>query len=268
MKFTLLLGFGLCAAATAQSIDFKLHSGFLIVVKCSIANIQDVAAVIDTGVTETAIDVKLAKRLGLPIKPTRAIFATRESQVLSVSIPNLVLGALRQAMLNGIAIDMSAFKRQVGIDAGVIVGMDVLGQTSFLIDYKAKKITFGAPPPLKYKSPVTISNHLLLVAAEIGQSKLTLQLDTGFNAILIYGNRLPPSQQGPASRSETILGSIEVQLTSQPMKIGDWVGHQVTVAVTQAAPGEENFFDGLLGPQAIGVRRLAFDNEHHLVLWE
>ena len=268
MKFKLLLVVGLSAASAAQTIDFKLHQGFLIVVKCSISNKQDLAAVIDTGVTETAIDMKLARRLRLPMRSDQATFGTRQSQVSEVSIPELVLGPLRKTTIAGIAIDMSGFEHQLGIHADVIVGMDVIGQSSFLIDYRSKKINFGMPPSLKYTSPVVKINHLLLIAAQVEKTELTFQLDTGFNAILVYGNRLPASTPGRDSRSETILGGMRVQLTSQSIKIGDWQGRQITVAVTKEAPGGEKLFDGLLGPSALGVRRFAFDNERHLVLWE
>jgi len=267
MKFKLLVVLGLAAVSAAQTVDFKLHRGFLIVVKCSISN-KDLAAVIDTGVTETAIDIKLAKRLRLPTRFDQATFGTRQSQVSAVSIPELVVGPLRKTMIAGIAIDMSGFEHQLGIHADVIVGMDVLGQSSFLIDYESKKINFGMPPSLKYASPVATVNHLLLVAAEVEKTDLTFQLDTGFNAILVYGNRLPVSTPGSDSRSETILGGMTVRLTAHSIKIGDWQGRQIAVAVTDEAPGGEKFFDGLLGPSALGARRFAFDKERHLVLWE
>lgn len=269
MKFKLLLGLLLPLAAAAQTVDFKLHSGFLIVVKCSIANMQDLAAVIDTGLTETAIDVKLAKRLGLPTRPDRATFGTRESQTLAVLIPNLVVGPLRPPMLAGIAIDMSGFEHRVGVHADVMVGMDVLGHRSFFIDYKSKKITFAEPPPFKYRSLLTAASHLLLVPVEIGKTKLTLQLDTAFNGILIYGNRVATPFGEPGWRSETILGEGTAQMTFQSMRIGTWEARQLAMAITDEAPrGDTLPFDGLLGPIAIGARRIAFDSHNGLFLWE
>src|SRR5689334_10702265 len=105
MKYRIFLVITLSLAASAQTLDFKLHSNYLILTKCSIANSGDLVALIDTGASETAIDSKLAKRLRLPLGADTAIFGTGQAVVSAVSIPELTLGPVHVTELSGIAVD-------------------------------------------------------------------------------------------------------------------------------------------------------------------
>jgi predicted aspartyl protease len=268
MKYRIFLLVTLSLAASAQSVDFKLRNNYLILTKCSIADRQDLVALIDTGVSETAIDAKLAERLRLPLTADTATFGTGQAAVSAVSIPDLTLGPVHVAELSGIAVDGSRIERQLGVHADVIIGMDVLERSNLLIDYKAKTITFGAAPQLTHTSPLILGKHLVLVPVLIGNRKLHLQLDTGLNGILIYGARIQTAQRSLNSSSTTLIGGGSVQTASMPLQIGDWEQRQTTIAITDDQPKGAPRFDGLLGPIAIGAHRLAFNWSKGTMRWE
>ena len=268
MKYRICLVVTLSLAASAQSVDFKLRNNYLIVTKCSIADRQDLVAVIDTGATETAVDTKLAKRLRLPLRADTATFGTGDAAVSAVSIPDLTLGPVHVTELSGIAVDASLVERQLGVHADIIIGMDVLERSSLLIDYKAKTITFGDTPHLAHTSQLIEGKHLALVPVLVDNHKLVLQVDTGLNGILIYGARIPMASRSLNSTSNTLIGGASVQTASMDLRIGDWEQRQATIAVTNDQPNDLPPFDGLLGPVAIGAHRLAFDWRKGTMSWE
>lgn len=268
MKSRFLIAFVLSVAASAQTIEVKLRNNYLVLTRCSIADRHDLVALIDTGATETAIDTKLVKQLQLHLMADKATFGTRETAVSSVSIPELALGSLRFTSLSGIAIDMLRVERQLGVHADLIIGMDVLERSNVAIDYKAKTITFGAAPRFAHSSPLVRIGHLVLIPVVLGARKMTLQLDTGLNGVLVYGARIPTALRTLNSTSNTLAGGTSVQMTSVALRIGDWEQRQATVAVTDDLPNDVPPFDGLLGPVAIGAHRLAFDWSKGTMSWE
>ena len=267
MKYRVFLAVAISLTASAQTVAFKLHNNYLIVVRCSVANMHDLAALVDTGASETAIDLRIAKRLQLPTTEDAATFGTLRAQTAAVSIPDLVVGDLHLARVGGIAIDGSAIERQLGVHIDLIIGMDVLKQRSLMIDYKAEKIAFGSAPQFAHAARLQRGNHLALVPVILGKTRLFLHVDTGLNGILVYGARIPVSELTLNSTAITPLGSEPIQMASVPLRVGDWEQRRATVAVTDDIP-QEAPFDGLLGTRALGSRRLSFDWEKGMMSWE
>lgn len=267
MKYRFFLAVALSLTSSAQTVAFKLHNNYLIVTRCSIANIHDLVALIDTGASETAIDMRVAKRLHLPMTDDTATFGTRRAKIAALSIPDLVIGELHMPSLSGIAIDGSAVEHQLGVHIDVVIGMDVLEQKSFMIDYKAERITFGSAPRFAHAALLQRGNHLALVPVVLGKTRLVLHVDTGLNGILIYGGRIPFSELSLNSTSVTPLGGKSIQMASVLLRVGNWEERQAAVAVTDDVP-EGAPFDGLLGTRALGARRLSFDWDLGTMSWE
>lgn len=270
MKWIFLLGLALSNQAFAQTVEFKLHDGYLIVAKCSIGGLRDLTAVVDTGVTETVIDMRLVKRLGLSTASDNATVGIHDMQVRAVSIPEIVFGPLSSASLAGIAIDLTSLNHQFGVRADVLIGMDLLRRQSFLIDYKAKQIKFGSVPHLSHSAPLISADRFLVVQAVVGPKILRLQIDTGFNAILIYGGRVQSFDDLQMNSQNESFGR---RSNAQPisllgLQIGNWKGTQIAAAVTDDEPSGVVGFEGLLGPTAIGARRLAVDFDQRAISWE
>ena len=270
MKRLLFVWLSLSVCTGAQTVPFELHHGFLIVSRCSVGDLRNLTAVVDTGVTETTLDLRIAKRLALAMRREDAIVGTRSAAVQAVSIPKIQFGPLHAEKLAGIAADLSSLTYEMGIRPDLLVGMDLLQLSKFVIDYKAKTMVFGELPLLKYSAPILAESRLLLLDAVVDGKSLRFQIDTGFNAILVYGGRLrSPPLEGLDSRNS----AFGIPLKARPsyireLKIGTWRAKGITAYVTDEAPSGDPGFDGLLGPAALGVRRLAFDFENHTVAWQ
>jgi predicted aspartyl protease len=270
MTRSFLLWVCLSIPASTQTVSFELHEGFLIVSKCSVGNLRNLTAVIDTGVTETTLDLRVAKRLSLTMRPDAAIVGTRSAKVQAISIPRIEFGPLRSESLSGIAADLSPLTYQMGIRPDVLIGMDLLGQEKFVIDYKTKTITFGESPSLKYSATLIPKFHLALFDLTADGRPLRLQLDTGFNAILVYGGKLRAS---PSQELDSHTAAFGLRLSAQTaqirmLQVGNWTAKRLTAFVTDESPSGDAGFDGLLGPKALGIQRLAIDMESHTLSWE
>ena len=64
---------------TENSFQFRLYRGYLILAKCSVGGQSGLTAVIDTGTTETILDLKLVQRLSLASWPDSATSLTSDS---------------------------------------------------------------------------------------------------------------------------------------------------------------------------------------------
>ena len=259
----------LSISAIGQSVPFKLQSGYLIVAKCSIGHLHDLTALVDTGVTETAVDLNVIKKLDLPMRPDVATFGTRDTNIHSVSIPEIDFGPVHVENLGGIAVNLSTLSRDLGVHPDVLIGMDLLARTNLVIDFKAKQLFFGELPSMAHSVSLLPGSRFALISANADGKLLRFQIDTGFNAILVYGNRLHllPSaaldaHSGAFGRN---IGSREG--TVRQLQIGDWKGKQITAFVTDDEPRDADF-DGLLGPAAISARRIGFDFRQKMMLWD
>ena len=270
MKRFLLLLFSLALPSCCETVAFEVHEGFLITATCTIGAFKNLVAVVDTGVTETTLDLRIAKRLSLTMRPGVASEGTRNAVVQAISIPNVAFGPIRSESLPGIAADLAPLTYQMGIRPDVLIGMDLLRRSAFLIDYKARIITFGASPTLKYSAQLIPEARLALLDVVADGKKLRLQIDTGFNTILVYAGKLRTSlSQELDSHSATFALPLRAQQAEvRELQIGNLRLKRVAAFVTDEAPAGDSGFDGLLGPRSLGIKRLSFDFDHHIVMWE
>lgn len=259
------------SAAVDQVVPFKLHRGFLVTVKCSVGDLTELTAIIDTGVTETVVDTSVAERLSLPARQESATFITQEAQVWAVSIPSLQMGPLRTGPLAGIATDLSSLTRQFGIRPDVLIGMDVLHRANFVIDYKARQLLFTRLASLPHSARLNPDQRFAVVESTVMRQQLRLQVDTGFQGLLVYRGRLRTLANHAKEEGlvETVTHALlAVSFVSSDVQIGNWNAPHLEVSFIDAAPRGFVGFDGLIGPRALRANRIAFDFENNLLYWD
>lgn len=274
-----LTSFAADAPATNGAVPFKLYRGHLIVVKCSIGGLQEkdltaITAIIDTGASETVLDIAMVRRLSLETRPDSATFIVHQAKVWAVTLPELRLGPLKAERLEAIATDLSALTSEFGISPQVLIGMDILRRANFVIDYKARQLIFGSAPAMPHSAPLVSGAYnprLAVIESTIMERTLRLQVDSGFDGLLVYRSRLnipsafPDSESHIANVGQTLLarsfGMSEVQ-------IGNWRSYHPRVSVVDdASPGPAGF-DGLIGTAFLSQRRIAFDFQDGMIYWE
>lgn len=271
-----LLAFG-CARAPAspqtndQQVHFELLKGYLIVAPCSIGNLQQLKAVIDTGATTTVFDSRLVRRLSLATAADSATFATRDAKVRSVIVPSVTLGPVKSGPLTVITSDLSDFAAQAGTSVDVIIGMDLLRASNLVIDYGAGVLQFGAVPAMRHHAAMENVAGLATVSIIGFGRPLTLLVDSGFSGLLVFKGRLGQKVRirDAALKLSTVAGMENLdEFDAASVQIGDWQSPRKKILITKDGRRGPAEFDGLLGPRFLGAGRIAFDFHNHVLWWE
>jgi len=270
------------AAAPDNVVPFKLLAGHFIVVKCSAGAVEDLTCIVDTGATETVLDKALVRRLSLATEADTATFLTETAKVWAVTIPELRVGPLRAERLAGIAADLSSLTAEMGIRPQVVIGMDLLHRMNFVIDYHARRLSFGVAARLPHsaalvsldsadssdtRGSVDTARFAVIESTVMGKT-VRLQVDTGFDGLLLYRNRLRGRGELSmiAGTGQTFLAH---SVDSPGVQIGDWLApHDAQVHVVNGAPQESAGFDGVIGTSFLSKRQVGFDFEKGRLWWE
>lgn len=268
--FMLLGVFHRCEAA-GNPVPFQLYRNYLILTKCSVAGQAGLTAIIDTGTTETMVTLALMSRLALENWRDSATALTNEAPARGVRIPDFELGPVRIPELAGIAVDLSSISRELGVRPDVVVGMDVLRRAIFTIDYDRHTIEFGSAFAMKHGAALVPGLRFALVDSDVLARRMRLQVDTGFNGMLVYENRLH-GLTVPVDTRARVAGVAQASgvhsVDSRKVRLGNWEAAHIPIAVMEGAPRDFDEFDGLVGPRFLGARRVAFDFEHRMLYWD
>jgi hypothetical protein len=197
--------------------------------------------------------------------------------------------------LEGIATDLSSLTAELGIGPQVLIGMDFLHRSNFVIDYRSRQLVFylGAAPRLAHSAPLVSSVseasevsevserppwRFAIIESSIGGHKVRLQVDSGFDGLLLYRERMPILLRGEESFAATLAQgeshianvgqSLLARSTDSPrVRIGDWQAPNTQLLV-DGPPPEWAPFDGLIGTAFLSQRRVAFDFQNSMVYWE
>lgn len=271
-----LASFAADSATQSKAVPFKLYRGHLIVVKCSIGGLQekDLTAIVDTGASETVLDIAIVRRLSLEARFDSATFIVHQAKVWAVTVPELRLGPLKAERLEAIATDLSALTSELGISPQVLIGMDMLRRTNFVIDYEARRLTFDSAPTMPHSASLVSGDsnpRLAVIESTITGKTLRLQVDSGFDGLLVYCSRLntPAALAAAESHIANVGQTLPARSFDPPeVQIGDWRSHHPQVSVVDSAPPEPAEFDGLIGTAFLSKRRVAFDFQNALISWD
>jgi predicted aspartyl protease len=259
-----------CYALAQQSVPFKLYKGYLMAAPCSVGGLDNLTAIIDTGTSETMLDMSIVQRLSLSTTADNATFLARDLPVRAVAIPAVRLGPLWADSLAGITADLSKLASDFGVRPDIVIGMDLLHRSSFTIDYRAHVLIFGeVASPMPHSARLIPGLRYPVVESVVQGQKLRLQVDTGFSGLLVYGDRL---------RSRTDLADASVigmaqafsahTLPSMNVQVGGWHAYSLDVSVIRDAPTGLVDFEGLIGTRLLSTHRIAFEFKDGVLSWD
>lgn len=253
----------------SSTIPFQLRSGFLVVVNGQIGELEGLKFIVDTGASFTFIDRKVADRLKLPRRAGKTTNFDREVPVEWAVIPDLRVGPVRSGALRVMVVKLGEYS-EVAEDVDGIIGLDVLGRSEKIsIDYEMRTISWemsgkmsgGRQSPAYFSIPFVVQGF-----------PLHLILDTGFQGILLYKDRLRkrlPDLQTTGKPSEVDFGRLR---TTQVKLPGVRLGGQETVATVFLTagpdPGALPGVDGYLGISALKAKRVELDFAARVLRWE
>jgi predicted aspartyl protease len=266
---TALFGWDQSSRTTWMPIELK--DGYLVLAKGSIGSLNNLTFLVDTGTSRTLMDARIAKQLRLTGVANKLTAFDRDVAVELVILPDLQLGAIHAESPRVIATDLSGVAQRFGLHVDAVIGVDILHLGSFSIDYDSRRIWFGASEPMASTLPLERgSEPYLIIKARLGDLPVTLMIDTGFDGVLLFANRLPDGlKKGYSQVSRVLTVAGEAPLTqsgSGTVAAGTSPAHKVRFHIVGTGRNDMGF-DGILGVRAIHASLIDFNFERMTVSW-
>jgi predicted aspartyl protease len=251
------------------TVPFDLRHDFLVVVEGRIGVLEHRKFILDTGATTTLVSPTIASRLSLPRQKGTVVNYQKNVPIEWAIFPEVQVGPILATGTRLIVADLTQFSN-FAQDIDAVLGLDLLNKCqSIQINYQARTIRFQA-----YRSsPKNIlpQANSFLVSIQVQNRRVRLLLDTGFQGVLVYEerlrNRLPHIEQtgrtqvriGPMSGHRVFLTGL--QIGSEESKIPVYL----IAGRTDAVPSD---IDGYLGPRALDPQWVELDFEHMVMRWQ
>ncbi len=251
-------------------IPFTLYGGYLIVVEGRIGNLDHQNLLFDTGTSPSMIDRAVSAKLGLQGATSGIALFNKSVSGERVILPQLEVGPLQRRSLQVMVTDFSKISASVGTRVDAVIGLDVMGATSFTIDYQKHKIYFRSTQE-RHSAPFTPGPRFITVDLKTGGRQLRLLLDTGTPHLVLFKSALTNLDYDPSvvtGSGQNISGTISYGNIVLPQaRFGnDEVGPaRASVVASQENGGAE--YDGLIGLTMLRPKRLSFDFEHQILGW-
>lgn len=173
------------AASPPDSVPFEYYSG-IVIADVYLEGTGPFPFIVDTDSSPSAIDVGLARTLGLPLG-----HAFPEG-TFPVILHDISLGRTSLSPLSAIAVDLEPLRSRVDRPIYGILGKSFFRSHTITLDYRCKKITVGDRPranPLaslhvRYVGPEVISHDVW-----VGSHRVTATIDTGNTSALFVTKR-------------------------------------------------------------------------------
>jgi hypothetical protein len=249
-------------------IPVRILSGFLVVAQGQIGSgSQGQNFIIDTGTSPSLLNSRVAQQLHLPSIPARFAAMGRESEIRAVRLPQIKLGPLRASSKEFLVVDLSEVERNWKLPIAGILGLDILGETSFLLDYENQVLEFGNISAEGMAVSLSADNRLPIARVNINGKPLRLLVDTGSDRLVFFGNQgaqdLGVTAGDGLLPGKSVNGDVAVRGISS-LEV-EWNGARFRQAGVIVPGRQEPLFDGLLSVRSLGFRSIAVSAETHTI---
>lgn len=276
----------------AVEVPFKFeHSSVIVPVKVSGKGAYNM--LLDTGAEQSAIDVNIAKELGLKLNPIGGgkVVASgdKENTVYLTKLPQVEIGSLTAKDLLAAAMDFSKITKRIGIPLHGVLGYNFLKNRIVQFDYAKQVIRFYSASPFpKSDQPNTASRMALPFRFYAGDKfpiidevyvdgkKVKVELDTGHSGVVGLTaaaiKRLgleAEAERGEPATSEGALGtSVNRKGKFKTLTVGSITIESPTVTFFPASALDNAPFDGMLGNDFFKNFVVTFDYGRSEVVFE
>lgn len=255
------------AREARATVRFDLYGGYLIVAHGSAGSpagrLNDLNFLVDTGTSVPIIDAQVAQKLHLaPDTSANIVIVGGRARGSNATLPELEFGPIRQSNLPIITTDLSFFRRQLPVRIDAIVGLNVVGQLPFVIDYAAQTISYGHQAPLAFSVPLKLDEGLATFDAEIDRATVHLAFDTGVGSLVLFdpGRTGSFKVETATVRQTSDVGKFDSKSTRlQTVRLGDEEFRQKSALLVSNPKQSQLKFDGLMSPPALGISQVSVD---------
>jgi len=268
------------AADHGAKLPFKLHGGYTIVARGSIAGLKHLNFIIDTSAVPSVVDLKVARKLGLEgqVEPLSLFNETVETR--RVKLPGLVLGPIDTGPLPVIVEDLAAYEKRLSVRVDGMIGLDVLAKQNFVVDYESATIAFGTASgngrgpldPAETSVPFELGPGYAVVSLDVEGKPVRLMVDTGARSLILFAPRVRGRLAGLRTLGVRAIGNVGgpfalTEVVLPDASLGAIRLHAQRAGLMEGQAPTSVDLDGLLGVRSLGVRRLGFDFEHKTMTW-
>jgi hypothetical protein len=253
----------------SKGSTFELRESFLIVVDGRIGSLEHLKFILDTGASYTVVSRKIADQLALSRKAGSVINFQKKLPMEWARFPEVQVGPIVAADARMMVADLNQYT-EFAKDIDAVVGLDLLSRCQrLLIDYEAQRITFVAPNGAS-QVPLFQAKGIL-VTVMLQDQPVQLLVDTGFQEIALFEERLRPRMHGVDVQElgHVRLGSLvgdAVRLPGlRPASVASNSRVLLVRGVTEAVPSG---LDGYLGPRALGAKKIELDFGSMMLRWQ
>lgn len=256
----------------ANELSMEVVGGYLTIVEGSIGDRHGLKFLLDTGATTSAIDRKLAERLGLATRLSEIVNFDKTVGVQWCVLPELVYGPERAANIKVVVEDLR-YLQISGVRVDGVIGWDLLRKQSFRLDFAQKRVVFGANQPSGGSTvPMLVNALCLTVPVELDGRQLWMIADTGMRGTTFYEGPLEEMHESYQVQAQatgrTVAGAIDSQIAVVPrLRLGNQdLDRQVHMV---RSPGSDALHGiaGYLGLAALEAKEITFDFERAELSW-
>jgi predicted aspartyl protease len=264
----------LAIAQRTERLRFKLYGNHLLVVQGTLGSLKNKRNfLIDTGADPSVIDQQLAQQLNVqPVTSQSGTMDVVSGRINTryARLSSLQVGPVDRQSIPVAVADLGFLRPQLGTHIDAIIGLDVLGQSSFVIDYERKYIFFGPVEANGAAVPFETGPPLITVPMQVDGKSVRVLVDTGTDGLVLFRNHLA-GWEARLSQSATRISDLG-GATSLPMipaadtRVGNVEMGARNVYVADGHGCCD--FDGLLGVATPRVKQIGFDFERKLITWQ
>lgn len=257
-------------ARMPSEIPFHLRQGYLIMVEGRLGNLEHQKLLIDTGTSPSIVDKNVAAKLSLQGTPRSLALFNKVLSAETGILPEVELGPLRRSNIPVMVEDFSKIQSDVGAHVDAVIGLDVLGATSFTIDYQKNQILFHASPQ-RHSASFRAGPQFITLSLKTGGKELHLLLDTGTPRLVLFRDALRNLDYDWSDRTGTgdnMSGTVSFRtVILQDAHLGrEDMGPQAAAVVASQTNVRSNY-DGLIGVRLLHPKRLSFDFDRQILGW-
>ena len=263
---------GTRAQLASNEMAIEVHGGYLAVARGSVNNADNLRFLLDTGASNTAIDCRVAERLGLHGQPAKVINFDKTVALESAEVQEMTLGPERVTNVRVMIEDLE-YLGSTGVHVDGVIGLDQLRRQSFLVDYARERVVFGPTPAGAMRSvPMRADAKSLSVEVELDARPVWMVADMGARGIVLYEDTVKDLLAKYRVEGRTgvvgLGGPLENRIAIVPrLRLGGQDLDREVVLIS--APGARRLsgVSGYLGLASLDAKQVAFSFETNQLLW-
>jgi predicted aspartyl protease len=250
----------------------EVYGGYLAVGRGSVNNADNLRFLLDTGASSTAIDRRVAERLGLHGQPAKIINFDKTVALEWTEVQEMTFGPERIRNVR-VMIEDLGYLRSTGVHVDGVIGLDQLRRQSFLVDYARERVVLGPTATEGMRGvPMRADAKSLRVEVELDQRPVWMVADTGARGIVLYEDTVKDLLANYRVEGRTgvvgLGGPLEnrTAIVSRLRLGGQDLDREVVLI---SAPGAKRLsgVSGYLGLASLDAKQVAFSFETNQLLW-